>query len=176
MKMKRCFVLLLALCLLALCGCGATPVEQTEPLATIAAAAETPAPIDAPELTAILAEIRDRMHPGTAGSSLTALELGAKLLDWAVLTDADEAEIRTAWEDFIAPLRSMPRQEFALQMGAVSGAVERLRSEDAAALMEDIGGTDGTLFPWEGAAAEKLDALFSAAAEIEAQGSDRIPG
>lgn len=166
--MKRYFTLLLALCLLVLCGCGATPVEQTEPLETTAAAAETPAPVDAPELTGILTEIRDRMRPGTAGSSLTALELGAKLLDWAVLTDADEAQIRADAKAFIEPMRTLPRQEFALQMGAVSAAVERLRSEDAAALMEDIGGTEGTLFPWEGAAAEKLAALFDAVAEIEA--------
>ncbi|MBR0355592.1 MAG: hypothetical protein IJK35_09490 [Oscillospiraceae bacterium] len=161
--MKRYFTLLLALGLLVLCGCGATPVEQTEPLATVAAAAETPAPVDAPELTGILTEIRDRMRPGTAGSSLAALELGAKLLDWAVLTDADEAQIRADAEAFIAPMTDLERAEFALQAGACSAAVERLRTEDAAALMEDIGGTEGTLFPWEGAAAEKLAALFDAA-------------
>ncbi len=174
--MKRIFVLLLALCLLALCGCGAAekPAPAEAPVAPPAekvppeeirdpAAEETPAPAEAPELGALLQEVRERARPGTAGASLTALELGAKLLDWSSLTGLDEDQTRAAVADFLAPMSGLEREEFAMQMSGVSGAVTRLRTEDAAAMMEDIGGTEGTLFPWPDARAELLDALFDAA-------------
>ena len=174
--MKRIFVIMLALCLVCLCGCGAAeppeaekapletliPIEEA-PAETPASAAEAPAPGDASALTAILEEIRERSRPGTAGSSLTALELGAGLLDWAMQTELDEAQIRAAVEDFLAPMKEIERAGYALQMGSVSGAVGRLLGEDAEALLDDVGGTEGTLWPWENAPREKLDALFDAA-------------
>ena len=161
--MKRFFSLLLAFSLFCLCGCGAAaPAAET-------AAAETPSPApvetpaaEAPELAPILAEIRERMHPGTAGSSLTAAQLAVMLLDWSVQTPMDEAQIRAAAEEFLTALDDGARNEFAEQMGAVQGAAERLLGEDGAALMDDIGGTEGTRWPWTDAPAEKLDAVFDA--------------
>lgn len=161
--MKRFFSLLLAFSLFCLCGCGAAaPAAET-------AAAETPSPApvetpaaEAPELAQILAEIRERMHPGTAGSSLTAAQLAVMLLDWSMQTAADEAQIRAAAEEFLTALDDGARNEFAEQMRAVQGAAELLRSEDGEALMEDIGGTEGTLWPWPDAPQEKLDAVFAA--------------
>ena len=168
--MKRYLSLLLVLSLFCLCGCGAAAPAAGTAAPEEAAAAETPspAPVETPadetqELAPILAEIRERMHPGTAGSSLTAAQLAVLLLDWSVQTDADEAQIRAAAADFLAALSESERSEFAEQMGAVQGAAERLRGDDGAALMEDIGGTEGTLWPWADAPQEKLDALFSAA-------------
>ena len=111
----------------------------------------------------LLQEVRERARPGTAGASLTAMELGAKLLDWSSAAEADEAQVRAAVEAFLAPLGEPERAEFALQMSGVSGAVTRLQTEDAAAMMEDIGGTEGTLFPWPDARTELLEALFDAA-------------
>ncbi len=161
--MKRCLSLLLTLCLFCLCGCGAAaPAAETAAAETPSPApAETPA-VEAPELTAILAEIRERMHPGTAGSSLTAAQLAVLLLDWSIQTAADEAQIRAAAEEFLTALDDGARNVFAEQMGAVQGAAERLLGEDGAALMDDIGGTEGTLWPWPDAPQEKLDAVFAA--------------
>ena len=162
--MKRFLSLLLAFSLFCLCGCGAAaPAAETAPAETPSPAPlETPAD-DAPELAPILAEIRDRMHPGTAGSSLTAAQLAVLLLDWSVQTPMDEAQIRAAAEDFLAPMSDRERSEYAMQLSAVQGAAERLLGEDGAALMDDIGGTEGTLWPWTNAPREKLEALFSAA-------------
>ena len=156
--MKRFFSLLLAFCLFCLCGCGA---------AAPAAETPSPAPLEAPadnaaELAPILTEIRERMHPATAGSSLTAAQLAVLLLDWSVQTDADEAQIRAAAEKFLTELDDGARSEFAEQIGAVQGAAGRLLGEEGEALMEDIGGTEGTLWPWTDAPTEKLDAVFDA--------------
>lgn len=174
--MKRFFALVFVLSLLCLCGCGAaapaagTAAPEVTAAPEEAAAVETPSPApvetpadDEPALAPILAEIRERMHPATAGSSLTAAQLAVLLLDWSVQTTADEAQIRAAAADFLAALSESERSEFAEQMSAVQGAAERLRGEEGAALMEDIGGTEGTLWPWADAPHEKLDALFSAA-------------
>ena len=161
--MKRFISLVLVFSLFCLCGCGAAaPAAET-------AAAETPspAPVETPsdeaaELAPILAEIRERMHPGTAGSSLTAAQLAVLLLDWSMQTDEDETQIRAAADDFLAALDDGARNEFAEQMAAVQGAAELLLGEDGEALMEDIGGTEGTLWPWTDAPQEKLDAVFDA--------------
>lgn len=170
--MKRFLSIFLSLCLLGLCGCGAqapVPPEKEPPESLMSdnqaqePAADTSVPSEAPELAPILTEIRERMHPGTAGSSLTALELGAALLDWSVTTGVNEEQIRASVEEFLAPMNSLERAEFAVQTAAVSGAVKRLLSDEAAAMMEDIGGTESTLYPWENAQTGLLDALFDAA-------------
>jgi hypothetical protein len=148
--MKRFFCLMLALCLLGLCGCVRHP-----------APAETPVPAAAEDLSPILAEIRERMQPGTAGSSLTAQQLAVLLLDWSLQTGMDEAQIRAAAEAFLAPLSEEDRAAFAEQLGAVQSAAERLRGENSEALMEDIGGAEGTLWPWTDAPQDKLGAVFS---------------
>ena len=166
--MKRYLSLLLVFSLFCLCGCGAAaPAAGTAaPEATAAVETPSPAPVetpaadDEPALAPILAEIRERMHPATAGSSLTAAQLAVLLLDWSVQTTADEAQIRAAAADFLAALSESERSEFAEQMGAVQGAAERLLGDEGAALMEDIGGTEGTLWPWADAPQEKLDAVF----------------
>lgn len=166
--MKRFASLILALCLILLCGCGAKapalPEKQFETPAPASeeTAAARPGPAEAPELAQLLTEIRERMHPGTAGSSLTAQQLAAQLLDWSMQTDMDEAQIRAAVDEFLKPLGHLERTEFALQMASVSGAVDLLLGENSEALMDDIGGTEGTLWPWADAPAEKLEALFSA--------------
>lgn len=172
--MKRVFALILALGLLVLCGCrGTTPVpEEKAPLDTPAPATEAPASAEEMSaedtLTPILAEIRERMHPGTAGSSLTAEQLAVLLLDWSLQTGMDEAQIRAAAEAFLAPLREPERGEFAVQATAVEGAAARLLEDGSEALMEDIGGTAGTLWPWTDAPTEKLDVVFSAVGTADA--------
>ena len=45
---------------------------------------------------------------------------------------------------------------------SVSGAVSSLLSEGGEGLLDDIGGTEGTLWPWTDAPTEKLTAVFDA--------------
>lgn len=160
--MKKMTAIILALCLVCLCGCGAALPEEPGAAETAAPATTEPA-AGTPELSPILTEIRERMHPGTAGSSLTAAQLAVMLLDWCVQTDWEDEQIRTAVEAFVAPMAQREGEEFALQMASVRGAVDVLLSEDGEALLGDIGGTEGTLWPWPDAPTEKLDAVFSAA-------------
>ena len=150
--MKRLLILLLTLCLLILCGCGAAESETDESDAYDAAT----------ELLPLLSDIRARVQPGTAGSSLTAQQLAAQLLDWSMQTGAGKAQVRAAVGEFLASLDDSERSEFALQMGAVQSAVDRLLGENSEALMEDIGGTEGTHWPWKGAPRDLLRALFAA--------------
>ena len=89
-----------------------------------------------------------------------------------MLTDMDEEQIRAAADEFREPLEHMERTEFSLQMASVSGAVDRLLDEDSEALMDDIGGTEGTLWPWTDAPTEKLEALFSA---VDAESARIVP-
>lgn len=163
--MKRLLLLFLALCMALLCACGAAKpaAAQDPPAETPVPATERPVPAEAAALTPILAEIRERMYPGTAGSSLTALQLASMLLDWCQETEADGSQIRAAVKAFLAPLSELERAEFGLQMGSVQAAAERLFGEDSAALMDDIGGTEGTLWPWTDLPKDKLETLFSAA-------------
>ena len=161
--MKRFFAVILTLSLLCLCGCGtAAPVAETVKPAvesTVPVPTESPAAA-VPELAPILTEIRERLHPATAGSSLTAAHLAVVLLDWCAQSDADEAQIRAAVEEFLAPMTQRERTEFALQLASVSGAVDALLGDGGEGLLEDIGGTEGTLWPWTDAPTAKLDAVF----------------
>ncbi len=151
--MKRLISVILALCLLLLCGCGAAESEADESDAYDAAI----------ELQPLLSAIRTRMQPGTAGSSLTAQQLAVQLLDWSMQTGAGRSQVRAAVGEYLESLDESERSEFAQQMGAVQSAVDRLLGENSEALMEDIGGTEGTLWPWKGAPRDLLKAMFSAA-------------
>ena len=151
--MKRFLCLLLSLCLFApLCGC--------------AGKAAAPAPDD---LTPVLESISANVHPGTAGSSLRAAQQACLLMDWCCETEMDESAVRAAAESFLAPLTDEDRQLFAVQLDSVKSAADYLISEDGAGLLEDIGGAEGTLWPWEDAPQEQLSALLAAA------GADELP-
>ncbi len=160
--MRKTFAILLVLGLLGLCGCGqAAPAQEPAPTE---APAETEAPaVEAPALEPILTEIHERMHPGTAGSSLTAAELAVLLLDWSMQTDWDASQVRAAAEAFRAPMGDLEKTGFALQLASVSAAVDRLLTEEGAGLLDDIGGPEGTLWPWENAPTHLIDALCDAA-------------
>ncbi len=159
-RMKRFLTVLLALGLLGLCGCGqAAPTQEPAPAEAPAEAAA----VEAPALEAILTEIHERMQPGTAGSSLTAAELAVLLLDWSMQTDMDASSVRAAVESFRAPMSDLEKTGLALQLASVSAAVDRLLSEEGAGLLDDIGGPEGTLWPWENAPTRLIDALCDAA-------------
>ncbi|MCR5663680.1 MAG: hypothetical protein K6G17_02235 [Oscillospiraceae bacterium] len=167
--MKKALCLLFVLLLtLSLCACEEefeAPPPDAMSIATPedGGAAPPPAPEAADDLTPVLTEIRERVHPGTAGSSLTAAQLACRLLDWSIQTGMEEAQIKAVTAVFCEPMDEDARAEFAWQLSCVSGAAELVRSEEGLGLLEDVGGTDGTLFPWTDAPLEKLEFVYDAA-------------
>ena len=168
--MKRWICLLLCLALPALSACG-SPILQESPetAAPAPAASETAAPAAeaADDLTPVLLEISGRMHPGTAGSSLTALDLACRLLDCCMETEMGEEQIRAAVEELRTGMDERAQKDFALQLLSVSSACERLLGADGEQLLEDIGGAEGTRWPWTGAATDKLETVFASARMTE---------
>ena len=140
-------IFLLAFALLALCGCG-----TREPNAA------------ADDLTPVLEGISAEVHPGTAGSSLRAAQQACALMDWCCETEMAGPDIRAAVESFLAARSAEDQQLFSTQLDAVVNAADYLMREDGTGLLEDIGGPEGTLWPWENAPREKLDAILDAAA------------
>lgn len=144
--MKRVILFsLLAALLLSLCGCGAG----------------SPAPDD--DLTPVLDSIAASVHPGTAGSSLTAAQEACALMDWCCETNMDETAIRKTVEGFLAGRDEEEQRLFTVQIGFVCSTADYLMSEDGAGLLSDIGGGEGTRFPWPDAPLEKLTAILNAA-------------
>ena len=148
--MTRIYTLLISLALLlSLCACGASPDGQ-----------EMPKVPD--DLTPLLESLSEHVHPATAGSSLAAAQEACLLLDWSCTTEMDDAAIRSAVGAFLEGRSEEEQELFSEQVLAVLGAADSLMQEEGAGLLEDIGGPDGTLWPWTDAPLEKLDAIRGA--------------
>ena len=143
--MKRSFLFLVCLLMLfPLCGCDARSAASAQD-----------------DLTPVLESVAANVHPGTAGSSLRAAQQACELMDWCCETAMDESDVRAAAESFLSARDAEERQLFVVQLQSVLSTADYLASEDGAGLLEDIGGSAGTLWPWPDAPREKLDALLA---------------
>ena len=144
--MKRMISLLLAV-LLCLGGCSRTDAAITEPADTTAEQAV---------LAELLTEIDNTVFPGTAGSSLNAACMAAKLLDWSRSTALDEDTISAVTKTAMETARKDDPVSFAEKMQSVYTAYEQLLSPNGEALLSSCGYT-GDGYPWseEDAAALK---------------------
>ncbi len=124
-------------------------------------AAEAPAPAD--DLTPVLDAVAAHVFPGTAGSSLSAAQEACALMDWSCTTAMDETAVRTLVSERLAGLDDEGQALFSAQLSAVAGAAAYLRQDDGAGLLEDIGGAEGTLWPWPEAKTALIAALLEAA-------------
>ena len=166
--MKKMLLMLLAAALL-LCACGQTaPASpQAAPAAQATPAALSPA---AEELDALLGELRQTVQPGTAGSSLRAASMAAKLLDWAESAELTDEELLAVLSPWLGELDDGLPGDFPEQLAAVDGMARILTGEDAAqalGLLEDAGCEDCG-YPWSGKAAAVLERLMTLAGLREA--------
>lgn len=157
--MKRILALLLILSALTLLGaCGSPAPEASAPSADRAA------------LDSILADIRENMSVGTAGSSLRAAALAARLLDWAETARLSDEEIRAALEPWLAPQDDGVPADFREQLAAVGGMAAVLTGEDASlaeGLLSDAGCGDCG-YPWSSRAADTVGRVMALAGADQA--------
>lgn len=163
--MKKLFLLLLTGMLL-LCACGQVPEEAPEtPEGPAAVEPEaTPAPAGE-ELYALLGELRETVSIGTAGSSLRAVSMAAKLLDWAEEAELTDEELLSALSPWLGELEDGIPADFLEQLAAVDGMVQLLTGEDAAqamGLLSDAGCEDCG-YPWSEKAVATVERLMTLA-------------
>ena len=140
------------------------PEETTAASETTQPPAETqPAPTAAPETTAaepqpvlelpILDVIDEEVMPGTAGSSLRAVQAAVQLLDW---------EIRQATVDWLANKGNDEQVAFAQKLELVDDACNQLREGNARELLDVAGCQDTEIF-WGSDPVAPIEAIMDAA-------------
>ena len=161
--MKKIVLALLLCAALLLSACASAPKSES----AAPAAAETEAaaePTVDPALSALLGEIRDRMHLGTAGSSLKAAALAVELLNWGVDSEADAASVSLTFSEWLEALSPEEQAEFYQQLQAVDHSLQILLTpgETAEALLSDAGCEDRG-YPWNEKARQAAETLMTAA-------------
>lgn len=182
--MKRAFLVAIVLLVtISLFACDVLlpvpPAETTPPTDAPAVTLEpvpeetvspSPEPSDVPfstpenaasELDALLTDLLQNYHPGTAGCSLTAARLAGTLLDWYAAAQPDAAAITAATQEFYGTLDVTQAVDFAEQLGGVYSVAQELLSDTAADFLESAGYAP-TAFPWtEAAVTDLFTALYS---------------
>ena len=148
-------------------GGGAKPAEDAAaaPTGEETPAEYTPAESDdaGQEITLpILDEIMPLLQPGTAGSSLKAVQAAAKLLDWGTNTGLDPEEIRAAAEKWLAAQDEDTRAESLEKLALADEYYGQLLEDGAEALLEDAGCADMG-YPWSNGPVESIEAIMQAA-------------
>lgn len=113
-----------------------------------------------PELP-ILDEISQNTTVGTAGSSLTAVQSAAKLLDWGCATGLDPEEIKAATVAWLSDKGNDEQVEFAAKMESVDEAYHNLLGEGAEDLLAAAGCEDSA-YPWSSTPVEPVEAIMEA--------------
>ena len=169
--MKRIPVMLLVTAvLLSLCACGeATPGTASPSSETPVPAEESTVIIEASqapeEETAPLSQVLDFIHentqPGTAGSSLRAVQGAAMLMDWCAQTTLDAEQVRTATVEWLSPMGNDAQAEFAQQLELVDTMCLELIHRDGSSLLQDAG-YESSSYTWDDTAYEKYTAVLEA--------------
>lgn len=170
--MKKLYPLFLIFALLSFAACS--PKSDAEPSPSPVqseAVSPSPSPSSEPEtpelseageeLVGILEMLQSDCHPGTAGSSLIAAELAARLLDWEVENPDCLDQALAAAELFGSRFSGSEGAEFESQLGLVYGQLEGLLGEEAALLLESCGYESSNLPYDEAAATQLFEALYS---------------
>ncbi len=155
---------LLLLCALLLCACGkaAGPEPSLSPASQESPAAD---PAAQEQLSALLGELRQNVTIATAGSSLRAVAMAAKLLDWAEQAKSSDEQIRSALEPWLAGPEDEIPAEFLEQLGAVDGMFTRLTGDSAhemEGLLSDAG-CENCGYPWSAEAAATVERIMALA-------------
>lgn len=137
------------------------PTAETPPAPTGATETANPETQPALELP-ILDVIDEEVMPGTAGSSLRAVQAAVQLLDWGVHTGLDTEEIRQAAVDWLADKGNDEQTTFAQKLELVDDACNRLREENARELLDEAGCQDTEIF-WSSDPVEPIEAIMDAA-------------
>lgn len=111
-------------------------------------------------LTDLLTRIRSEARYGVAGSSLTAANLAAAVLDWGMDTPLTTDQISETAKSWYDALESADQEEFRYQADGVAGAIEQVTAEDGADLLDTAGCTESS-YPWNDTAIAAAEAVFA---------------
>ena len=117
------------------------------------------------ELSLLLGELRQNVSIATAGSSLRAASMAARLLDWAETADISDEQILAALEPWLGDLDDGVPAEFREQLAAVWSAAAILTGDDPAqaeALLSDAG-CENSAYPWNDGAVSTLRRILDLA-------------
>ncbi len=155
--MKKTIVFLILAALL-LCACGTAPAPET-PAASPAAAAPS---LAQEELSALLGELRETVSIATAGSSLRAAAMAARLLDWAEGAELMDEEILAALAPWLGELDDGVPADFSEQLAAVDGAIQSLEEMDEARARDFLtdAGCEDCGYPWSAHARQLAERIM----------------
>ena len=151
--------------------------EETVPTATPAAVAPTPestpevtaAPSastaeDAEVLKGLMTDFKDRIQPGTAGSSLKAAEQAVRLINWGISTQMTDEEISKTVGEYLAGMDSEQKENYLLQMDLLDSTYQQLLTPGQEGFLESAGCADSG-YPWGTEPVPAVEAFFEATGE-----------
>ena len=126
-------------------------------------AADAPADVPPVLTLPILDEIDEGVMVGASGSSLSAVQAAAKLLNWGVDTGLDADEIRDAATTWLAG-KNDGLTEFLQKLELVDDAYQKLLTDEARALL-DSAGCESTEITWGQEPVDAVEAIMQAAGQ-----------
>ena len=147
-----------------------------EPVATAAPATAAPTPESTPEVTAapsastaedaetlkgLMADFKDKVQVGTAGSSLKAAEQAVRLINWGISTQMTDEEISKTVGEYLAGLDSDQKEGYLLQMDLLADTYRQLLTPGQEGFLESAGCADSG-YPWGSEPIPAVEAFFEA--------------
>lgn len=113
------------------------------------------------ELTGILEEIASTVEIGTAGSSLKAVPVTIKLMDWAANYELSDEAVSAAILQYAAGLDEAAGAEFKDQYDLVYGDSKELSGDQGQMLLDDAG-VEAPNYPYDTAKQTEIEAMARA--------------
>ena len=147
-----------------------------EPAATATPATAAPTPESTPEVTAapststvedgealkeLMADFKDKVQVGTAGSSLKAAEQAVRLINWGISTQMTDEEISKTVGEYLAGLNSDQKESYLLQMNLLDSMYQQLLTPGQEGFLESAG-CAGSGYPWGNEPIPAVEAFFEA--------------
>lgn len=123
---KTICLTLAAVLLLSLTGCGFIGKERTQDE-------------EKEQLLAILSDLSNNLHPGTAGSSLTSVRLAADLVTWAATAKMDKKEAAEIVMNWLKEQSPDIRRAFQEKVESVSESYGKIIRDGASDLLNAAG-------------------------------------
>lgn len=117
------------------------------------------------ELMSILKHIHAEVEVGTSGSSLQVVNPTAKLMDWGVAAQEEDAVIRNTVQVYMEGLGSDEQAEFSEQLDFVYDTYQTLLENGQEGYLDDAGYT-GDSYPWSDSPIQPIETVHQAAQSI----------
>ena len=119
----------------------------------------TPALNENEQLSRLLAEFSENIQPGTAGSTLKAVQEAVRLMDWGTASKMTYDEIYETVSEFFSDKEDAFIEEYMTQLEQLDETYQTLLTEGQEDLLESAGCTD-TAYPWGGEPIDTVEIFF----------------